>query len=401
MVRIGGGTTPVDAALDPVGVRLATSQGAGPSFFVPDLHGNAAALWGQASAAFVDARRYDPYGETLDHYPASPTVRTPWRFGGRLVEGEATDAEAYDFGFRSYLADIGSFGSIDDVAGQATDVRSLNRFLYAQGDPVTLIDPDGHMAMRVDGGGGGATAAAKARHRPGSGPHRPAGSGGYRPSWRNSSYVAKQQRADAGGRRDPVKVTTPVRGDRYDWDAPTASAGGSPSGDGNGGFDLGGFVHGGLDVLGFVPVLGAVPDLINAGLYSAEGDFGNAALSAASAIPLAGDAVAAAKLVVKYGDDAIAVAGFVARHGDEGAEVLGAVFRTGDDVASGADEAIGIVYRRTSLNGSTPYIGQAKSEARFIERQAEHSRANKGDLYVYEEIGRAKPGDQLDRLEEY
>ncbi len=120
MVRIGGGTTPVDAALDPRGVRLATSQGVSPSFFVPDLHGNAAALWGQSSATFVDARRYDPYGETLDHYPASPTVRTPWRFGGRLVEGEATDAEAYDFGFRSYLADIGSFGSIDDVAGQAT-----------------------------------------------------------------------------------------------------------------------------------------------------------------------------------------------------------------------------------------------------------------------------------------
>ena len=328
MVRIGGGPTPVDAALDPVGVRLATSQGSSPSFLVPDLHGNAAGLWGQAAAAFVDATRYDPYGETLDHYPASPTIRTPWRFQGRMLEGEATDPESYDFGFRSYLADVAAFGSLDDLAGQATDVRSLNRFLYAAADPVTLIDPDGHMAMAMDGGGYGAPAPRSTGHH--GGPRRPPHHGGS---------PSRTQRADAGGRRDPVKVTTPVRGDHYDWDAPAASAAGT-KGDGGGGFDLGGFVHGGLDVLGFVPVLGAVPDLINAGIYTAEGDVGNAALSATSAIPLAGDAIGAAKLVVKYGDDAIAVAGFVARHGDDGAELLGAAVRSGDDLAEGA---VGIV----------------------------------------------------------
>lgn len=60
-----------------------------------------------------------------------------------------------------------------------------------------------------------------------------------------------------------------------------------------------------------------------------------AALSATSAIPLAGDAIGAAKLVVKYGDDAIAVAGFVARHGDEGVAAAGAMFRRGDEFVEG------------------------------------------------------------------
>lgn len=59
------------------------------------------------------------------------------------------------------------------------------------------------------------------------------------------------------------------------------------------------WVHGGLDVLGFVPGLGAIPDLINAGIYAAEGDAVNASLSAVAAIPFAGDAIKGGVLVGK------------------------------------------------------------------------------------------------------
>ena len=59
------------------------------------------------------------------------------------------------------------------------------------------------------------------------------------------------------------------------------------------------WVHGGLDVLGFVPGLGAIPDLINAGIYAAEGDAVNAGLSAVAAIPFAGDAIKGSVLVGK------------------------------------------------------------------------------------------------------
>jgi RHS repeat-associated protein len=62
--------------------------------------------------------------------------------------------------------------------------------------------------------------------------------------------------------------------------------------DGNGWRDV---VHGVLDVAGLVPGLGEIADGINAVIYIAEGDYGNAVLSAASMIPIAGYAATAVK----------------------------------------------------------------------------------------------------------
>jgi filamentous hemagglutinin len=64
--------------------------------------------------------------------------------------------------------------------------------------------------------------------------------------------------------------------------------------------DLG---HTALDVASFVPGLGTVTGFVNAGWYAAEGDWKDAALSAATAIPIAGDFVDAAKV----GKDAITI----------------------------------------------------------------------------------------------
>ena len=52
-----------------------------------------------------------------------------------------------------------------------------------------------------------------------------------------------------------------------------------------------------LDVAGMVPVVGEAADLANAGWYAAEGDFANAALSGAAAIPFAGNVATGAKWV--------------------------------------------------------------------------------------------------------
>ena len=54
-------------------------------------------------------------------------------------------------------------------------------------------------------------------------------------------------------------------------------------------------IHGVLDVAGFIPGVGAVADLANAGLYAAEGNWLDAGLSLASAIPGIGDTIALAK----------------------------------------------------------------------------------------------------------
>ena len=48
-------------------------------------------------------------------------------------------------------------------------------------------------------------------------------------------------------------------------------------------------VHLALDAIGFVPAIGDVVDLINAGIYLVEGDKLNAGIRALAAIPLIGD----------------------------------------------------------------------------------------------------------------
>ena len=62
--------------------------------------------------------------------------------------------------------------------------------------------------------------------------------------------------------------------------------------------------HAVLDVAGLVPVVGEVADLANAAWYAAEGNYVDAALSAASAIPFAGYAATAVK-AGKYADKAV------------------------------------------------------------------------------------------------
>ena len=55
-------------------------------------------------------------------------------------------------------------------------------------------------------------------------------------------------------------------------------------------------LHAVLDVAGMIPIVGNVADAANAAIYAAEGDFGNAALSAAAMVPGLGQAATAGKL---------------------------------------------------------------------------------------------------------
>ena len=75
-------------------------------------------------------------------------------------------------------------------------------------------------------------------------------------------------------------------------------------------------VHGALDIAGFIPVLGAVPDGINAIIYVTEGDWVNAGISAVAMIPALGDG---AKAVTMGGKAAIKVSERTAlKLGEEG-----------------------------------------------------------------------------------
>jgi hypothetical protein len=77
-----------------------------------------------------------------------------------------------------------------------------------------------------------------------------------------------------------------------------------------------GAVHTGLDIAGFVPGLGVVPDLANAALYGLEGNKAEALMAAMAAVPGAGDALKAGTLATKGGK---AVGKEALQHADEAA----------------------------------------------------------------------------------
>jgi hypothetical protein len=64
-------------------------------------------------------------------------------------------------------------------------------------------------------------------------------------------------------------------------------------------------LHDVLDAAGLVPVLGAVPDGVNAGIYAIEGDWVNAGISVAAMIPIFGEGVTITKAGLKVTDKAV------------------------------------------------------------------------------------------------
>jgi len=155
-----GGTT-TNAALDALGQRIAVKAG-DASFFgwlLPDLHGNTAAALSQDETTVTDGLRYDAYGQLAAIYPSGGTgVSAKWRYQGRLLVSTSGSADLYDFSARSYAPGLGAFTQLDTVMGGAADPLSMNRYLYAEANPATMIDPTGHGATVVTDGGGGSAA---------------------------------------------------------------------------------------------------------------------------------------------------------------------------------------------------------------------------------------------------
>ena len=109
-----------------------------------------------------------------------------------------------------------------------------------------------------------------------------------------------------------------------------------------------GAVHTVLDLAGFIPGLGAIPDLINAGLYAVEGDMENAALSGVAAIPLFGDGAKGATMAARAGREVLQAG---ARQGDEALGAGSVLLRQGDEALDaarrGADTPGGVSFEAT------------------------------------------------------
>jgi RHS repeat-associated protein len=148
VVALSSGATTTFSAIDAIGDRL-TSGGTGSgdfAYLVPDLHGTVVATISAGSGPqYLTALAYDAYGQTCDSYNRSGnTLDTPWRYQGRIRESASGSPELYDFSARSYDPSLGAFTSFDSVSGSALNPLTLNRYLYANGNPATMVDPSGH-----------------------------------------------------------------------------------------------------------------------------------------------------------------------------------------------------------------------------------------------------------------
>jgi RHS repeat-associated protein len=310
VVRIATGAANTDSAIDAIGSRLATKTASSFGWLLPDLHGNVAAAVGSTGATVSDAFRYDPYGKVV----ASTTsaLPTPWRYQGRLLESSGSDPALYDFIFRSYDPALGAFLSEDDVAGKAQDPLTFNRFLYAEANPETLVDPDGHASLYEGGDCGpngiycggtsrsdpinvkqSTTVAAKARvvFRPR--PKIRTYEGRQRdvispwdlqadPAYGELGTVAGQACAVYGNEQacqvlDQLRVLYSKTYEEYcaiyAFECQRVEREGT---------------HSTLGLASMIPVLGSVFGFADAVLYAGQGDWANAGLSLAGSLPIAG-----------------------------------------------------------------------------------------------------------------
>jgi RHS repeat-associated protein len=281
-----------------------------------DANGSVEGLQDDTGVDSDDRYRYDPYGQALDSEgdpqdedALSPDQQAnPFRFQGHYYDAAF---ETYDMKARAYLPEVGRFLQEDHYeqasGDQAleTDPLTQDRYAFAAANPIDNIEFDGHKATT---GGRDSTSQSLMVYK-----GKPIRNRSYSPETvfpQRRTYLEHRASGDApltdatGGYEQSRAVAPPkdtslgarcladaARGGCAAWgeldDYASSQSGGGPS--------LGGAIHLGLDLAGAVPALGEPFDLANCGIYAAEGEPGDAALSCGAAIPFAGWAATGTK----------------------------------------------------------------------------------------------------------
>jgi RHS repeat-associated protein len=126
----------------PAGELLAVQANGASRLVGENRHGDVAWLLDNAGTV-TDTRIWDPYGQA-----AGATGTTNPSVG---YQGDYTDPTSGDvwMGARWYQPNTGTFTSRDTYFGQLKTPISLNRYTYANGDPLQYFDPDGHAPWDV------------------------------------------------------------------------------------------------------------------------------------------------------------------------------------------------------------------------------------------------------------
>ena len=108
-----------------------------------DCRGSTIAIT-DASGNITDTFAYDTYGKLISRTGTSKII-----FGYNGRDGVVTDNNGLIYmRARYYSPDMKRFINADIVAGEISNAVTLNRFAYANGNPISLVDPFGLSAER-------------------------------------------------------------------------------------------------------------------------------------------------------------------------------------------------------------------------------------------------------------
>ena len=124
-----------------------------------DFRGSTVALT-DSNGNITDAFSYDTYGKLIEQTGTSEII-----FGYNGRDGVITDTNGIIYmRARYYSPELRRFINADIIAGEITNAITLNRYAYANGNPVSNTDPFGlrvtsqfHMVCVMDGGGTAST----------------------------------------------------------------------------------------------------------------------------------------------------------------------------------------------------------------------------------------------------
>ncbi|SDD44111.1 DUF6443 domain-containing protein [Niabella drilacis] len=231
-------------------------------YFLKDHLGNVRLVVNE-NGTLLEETHYYPLGLTMkgvSSQSATASLQNDYLYNGKELQNDL-GLDQYDYGARYYDAQIGRWHVGDPLADE---MRRFSPYNYAFGNPIRFIDPDGMSSITFNSGDPGFTEAFEALKR------------SLLFTSSNNGNDEEDNPLDRVSQNDPkVLPEVMVKSKRKSWFSRVFSSA----------LDI---AQTALDVAGLIPGVGEAADLLNAGIYTLRGDYVNAGLSLAAAVPLIG-----------------------------------------------------------------------------------------------------------------